>query len=175
MDLSSGNNETYRSSEFRENLEILRQIYFFSGLPLESLKVFAFMCTRETFQQGEYLFRQDDDDGQAFYILSGKVRLVHADEDGEQMIRDYGTGEFLGGMTLLGSMHRLFSLKALTEVTCLILSREKFSSTIKQFPDLMPKIIESVVERISAWEERFLFSRVESCEVCVQKVGFSLI
>jgi CRP-like cAMP-binding protein len=111
----------------------------------------------------------------ARHILSGKVRLVHADEDGEQMIRDYGTGEFLGGMTLLGGMHRLFSLKALTEVTCLILSREKFSSTIKQFPDLMPKIVESVVERISAWEERFLVSRAESCEVCVQKVGFSLI
>ena len=175
MNLSSENNETYRSSEFHENLEILRHIYLFSGLPLESIKVFAFLCTRETFKQGEYLFRQGDDDGQAFYILSGKVRLVHADEDGEQMIQDYGTGEFLGGMTLLGSTHRLFSLKALTEVTCLILNREKFSSTIKQFPDIMPEIIESVVERISAWEERFLFSREKSCEVCVQKVGFSLI
>ena len=175
MNLSSGKNEAYQASEFQENLEILRQIYFFSGLPLERLKVFAYMCTRETFKQGEYLFRQGDDDGQAFYIVSGKARLVHTDEGGEQMIRDYDTGEFLGGMVLLGNMHRLFSLKALTEVTCLILTREKFSTTIQQFPDLMPKLIKSVVERVSAWEGGFLVSRGEGCEVCGQKVGVSLV
>ena len=37
------------SSEYQENLDILRQTYFFSGLPLESLKVFAYLCTREKF------------------------------------------------------------------------------------------------------------------------------
>lgn len=175
MNLSSGKTEAHQSSELQENLGFLRQIYFFSGLPLESLKVFAYMCTRETFKQGEYLFRQGDDDGQAFYIVSGKTRLVHTDGGGEQMIRDYDTGEFLGGMALLGNMHRLFSLKALTEVTCLILTREKFSTTIQQFPDLMPKLIKSVVERISAWEGGFLASRGEGCEVCRQKVGVSLV
>lgn len=175
MNLSSEKDETYHSSEFQENLEILRQIYFFSSLPLESLKVFAYLCTRETFEQGEFLFQQGDDDGQAFYIVSGKARLVHADKGGEQMIRDYDTGEFLGGMVLLGNMHRLFSLKALTEVTCLILTREKFSTTIQRFPDLMPKIIKSVVERIDAWEGGFLVSLGKGCEVCGQKVGVSLV
>jgi CRP-like cAMP-binding protein len=175
MNLSSGKNEAYESSELQENLEILRQIYFFSGLPLESLKVFAYMCTRETFKQEEYLFRQGDDDGQAFYIVSGRAGLVHTDGGGEKMIRDYDTGEFLGGMVLLGNMHRLFSLKALTDVTCLIMTREKFSTTIQQFPDLMPRIIKSVVERISAWESGFLVSRGDGCEVCGQKVGVSLV
>ena len=45
------------SSEFQENLEILRQTYFFSGLPLETLKIFAYLCTREKFRQGEHIFR----------------------------------------------------------------------------------------------------------------------
>jgi len=175
MNLSAEKNETYQSSEFKENLEILRQIYFFSGLPLERLKVLAYICTRETFKHGDYLFRQDDDDGQAFFIISGKARLVHNDEGGERMIRDYDTGEFLGGMALLGTMRRLFSLKALTDVTCLIMTREKCGATIQQFPDLMPRIIKAVVERISAWEGQFLVSREENCSVCRQKVGVSLI
>jgi len=175
MNLSSGKNEEYQSSEFQENLEILRQIYLFSSLPLENLKVFAYLCTRETFNQGEHLFRQGDDDGQAFYIISGKARLVHTNGGAEQIIRDYETGEFLGGMVLLGNMHRLFSLKASTEVTCLILTREKFCTTVQQFPDLMPRIIKSVVERISAWESGFLVSRGDGCEVCGQKVGVSLV
>lgn len=175
MSLFSEKNEIYQSSELQENLEILRQTYFFSGLPLESLKVFAYICSRETFKQGEYLFRQGDDDGQAFYILSGKASLVHMDKGSEQMLRNYNAGEFLGGFVLLSKVPRLFSLKASTEVTCLILSREKFSSTVQQFPDLIPRFVKSVVDRIYTWEERFLVSRVESCEACKQNIGISLV
>ena len=175
MNLSSEKNEAIQSSEFQENLEILRQTYFFSSLPMEALKVFAYIGTRETYKQGEYLFRQGDDDGQAFYVISGTVSLVHTDGGDELIIRDYGAGEFLGGMALLGKMHRLFSLKAGTEVTCLIMSREKFKSTMQQFPDFMPRIIKSVVERISAWEERLLALRSEDCEACRQNIGISLV
>ena len=175
MNLSSEKNEAIQSGEFQENLEILRQTYFFSSLPMETLKVFAYISMRETYKQGEYLFRQGDDDGQAFYIISGTASLVHTDGGDELIIRDYGVGEFLGGMALLDKMHRLFSLKAGTEVTCLIMSREKFSSTMQQFPDFMPKIIKSVVMRISAWEERLVALRSKDCEVCRQNIGISLV
>ena len=68
-----------KSSEFQENLEILRQMDFFSALSLESLKVLAYLCTRERFKAGDFLFRQDDNDGNAFYIMSGKAELVRQD------------------------------------------------------------------------------------------------
>ena len=38
--------------EFQDNLNLLRQTYFFSGLPLETLKVFAYLCDREKFRSG---------------------------------------------------------------------------------------------------------------------------
>ena len=65
------------SCEFQDNLEILRQTYFFSSLPLETLKIFAYLCTRAKFKQGEHIFRQNEDDGRAFYIIDGKARLLH--------------------------------------------------------------------------------------------------
>ena len=176
MNLHSENNEAYRSSEFQENLEILRQIYFFSGFPLEALKVIAYICTRVTFKQGEYLFRQDDDDGQAFYIISGTANLVYRNEEGgEQMIRDYNTGDFLGGIALMDTMHRLFSLKAVTGVTCLILPREKFLKAMEQFPDLVPKTIRSIIEGICAWEKGFLIDHAVGCDACRRQAGVSLV
>lgn len=175
MNSSPEKNEGHQTSEFQENLELLRNIYFFAGLPLESLKVLAYICTRETFRVGEYLFQQDDDDGQAFYILSGKAGLEHKDESGDHMIREYEAEEFLGGLVLLGNMQRRFSLKALTDVGCLILTRDKFLMLMEQFPELMPKIIKSVVEKINSWEGRFLASSAEGCETCKQMTGFSLL
>jgi len=69
-----------RSCEFQENLNILRQISIFSPLPLDSLKVFAYLCNRERFKKGDFLFKQDEDDGQAFYIISGEAVLVYKGE-----------------------------------------------------------------------------------------------
>lgn len=175
MNSSQGKGDNFQQSELQKNLELLREVYFFSGLPLESLKVFAYLCTRESFKKGEFLFRQDDNDGQAFYIISGKAGLLCKDEKGEFVIREYGPGDFLGGMVLLGNIRRLFSLRAQDDTTCLILTKENFDATIEQFPDLMPKIILSVVKAIGDREKKFLSVREETCQTCAQMIGFTLL
>jgi CRP-like cAMP-binding protein len=153
----------------------MRQIDFFSALPLEVAKVFAYLCTREIFKSGDYLFQQNEDDGQAFYIISGKARLIHREDGQELIIRDYETGSFFGRLALMGSMRRLFSMQAVTDVTCLTITREKFLKALNQFPDQMPRIIKSVVETIQAWEKGFLAHRTESCETCMHKIGVSIV
>ena len=172
---SSEKNRNGPSSELEENLEILRGIYFFSGLPLETLKIFAYLCTRVKFKQGEYIFRQNEDDGRAFYIISGKAILERTDNSTAKEIRDCNTGEFLGGLALLGETRRLFSLKAVQDTICLVLNREKFSKAIEQFPDTMPRIFKAVAKNIDAWEERFLTDRADMCGECMVNLGVSLI
>ena len=174
MSLLEKNNST-PSSEFQENLELLRQIYFFSGLPLETLKVFAYLCSREKFKQDEYIFNQDEDDGRAFYIINGQAQLERRDNGGTISVREYNTGEFIGGLTLLGETKRLFSLKSATETTCLVLSREKFSKTMEQFPSLLAKICNAVAKSIDTWEERFLSDRADQCGDCLNQLGVTLI
>jgi CRP-like cAMP-binding protein len=172
---SSENKETKPLSELEENLEILRQTYFFSVLPLETLKIFAYLCTREKFKDGEYIFRQNEDDGQAFYIISGKATLEREDNGSSKEIRDCRSGEFLGGLTLLGEARRLFSLKAVEDTVCLVLVREKFSKASEQFPDIMPRIFKAVAKNIDSWEERFLADRADRCGECMANLGVSLI
>jgi CRP-like cAMP-binding protein len=168
-------NNSAPSSEFQENLELLRQIYFFSGLPLETLKVFAYLCSREKFKQNEYIFSQDEDDGRAFYIINGQAQLERKDTGETTEVREYTTGEFIGGLTLLGETKRLYSLKSTTDTTCLVLSREKFSKTMEQFPSLLAKICNAVAKSIDTWEERFLSDRADQCGDCLDKLGVTLI
>jgi CRP/FNR family cyclic AMP-dependent transcriptional regulator len=172
---SSEKNNLTPSCEFQDNLEILRQTYFFSGLPLETLKIFAYLCTREIFRQGEHIFRQDEDDGRAFYIIDGRARLER-DDDGKKIeIREYQTGEFLGGLTLLGETRRLFSLKSVTDTTCLVLNRGKFLKTMEQFPNLLARICNAVAKSIDTWEDRFLADRGDQCGECMGRLGVTLI
>ena len=172
---SSEKNNVTPSCEFQDNLEILRQTYFFSGLPLETLKIFAYLCTREVFREGEYLFRQDEDDGRAFYIIDGRARLERDDNGDKTEIRDFQTGEFLGGLTLLGETRRLFSLKSVTDTTCLVLNRGKFLKTMAQFPNLLARICNAVAKSIDTWEDRFLADRGDQCGDCMGRLGVTLI
>jgi CRP-like cAMP-binding protein len=170
-----GKNDSFSSSEFEENLAILREIYFFSELPLEALKVLAYLGTHEHFRAGDYLFHQDDDDGMAFYIISGEARLLHEGEDHPVELREFAKGDFGGGLALLGNARRLFSLQARTDMTCLILTREKFTKALEQFPGAAPRVVQALVNSICAWERRILSDIDEGCPIRQQSVGVSLL
>jgi len=161
--------------ELNQNLELLRQTYLFSGIPLEALKVFAYLCSREKFKEGEYLLRQGEDDGQALYIISGQAVLEREEGGLIRAVRQCHEGEFLGGLSLMGSMQRLFSLKAVSETICLILAREKFARTLSQFHDLMPSLFKALVGGVDGWEKSFLSSRTDQRDECLQHLGVSLL
>jgi len=163
------------SCEYQENLDILRQTYFFSGLPLESLKIFAYLCTREKFREGDFLFQQGEEGGEALCILSGEALLERTVAGAARPIRTVGAGEFVGGLTLIGQTRRLYSLRALQETICLVLSRDKFSKTLDQFPEQRYRIFKAVVAAINDWEERFLEGMAEACDGCTSRLGVSLL
>ncbi len=168
-------NNTSATSELDQNLELLRQTYLFAVVPLESLKVFAYLCAREKFKQGEYLIRQGEDDGQAFYVIEGQAKLEREEGGSVQSVREIEAGEFIGGMSLMGSMQRLYSVRAETETTCLILNREKFSRTMSKFQDLMPSFFKALVGQIDTWEKSFLAGRMDQCSECLKQLGVSLL
>jgi CRP/FNR family cyclic AMP-dependent transcriptional regulator len=146
------------SSELQENMNLLRQLDFFSSLRLEALKVIAYLCSRESFEPEDELISQDEDSGRAFYLLSGKVTLEHTDDQGTTMYREFGPESFLGGLNLLAEMHSLFTVRAAVNTTCLVLTREKFGRVVEQFPDLMPKILKAMVSGVRNWEKEFINS-----------------
>jgi len=161
-------------SEFEDNLAILRNIQFFSEFPLEVLKVFAYLCTREVYRKGDMIFSQDDDDGRAYCILSGQAVLGRSHEDKEVFIRTCGENSFFGAFTLAGIVNRLFSLTASSDTCCLVLTRENFQEIIDQFPDSRSNIIKGLVENIVSWEEKFLKDNID-CATCRTTMGASLL
>jgi CRP/FNR family transcriptional regulator, cyclic AMP receptor protein len=167
--------DAHSASEFAGNLSLLREISFFSELPLETLKVLAYLCTHENFRAGDYLFRQHDDDGQAFYIISGEATLLFKDGDQSIVMGEFAKSTFVGSLALLGIAPRLFSLQARTDMTCLILTRHKFAKTMEKFPGIAPRVLQALVNSINSWERKFLGEIDTGCERCRLNIGVSLI
>jgi CRP/FNR family transcriptional regulator, cyclic AMP receptor protein len=163
------------SCEISDNISVLREIHFFAGLPLEVVKLFAYLCTRDYFRAGDFLFRQGDDDGCAYYTLTGEVELLRRDIGGEEILRRYPETSFFGSFSLLSPMPRLFSMRAATDMCCLVLTREKFAKILEQFPEIQPKIIASIVNRMIKWEKQLLKNLEGDLDRCQHSIGISLL
>lgn len=172
--MNSSTDQSQQPSEYQANMEILRQIPLFSVLPIEALKVLAYFCSRESFEPGEIVFQQEESDANAFYILAGSAQLIHRRDGKEEVLKRYSEGDFLGGLSLLCGMKRLFSLKAEERLECVVLSREKFQKLWEQYPEISKRLIEGLSASIYLWEQRLLASE-SKCPNCLESSGVTLV
>jgi CRP/FNR family cyclic AMP-dependent transcriptional regulator len=172
---SSENDKPCPTCELEQNLNFLRQTYFFSGIPVDILKVFAYLCLREEFQAGEYIFRQGEDDGQAYYLIEGQAMLEHENNGHIHPIRECRSGDFLGGLGLVGKLSRRYSLKTLTRMVCLVMTREKFLKVRAQFPEMTPRLFQAVLDAVDTWEKQFLSACAGQGAGCCGRMGLSVM
>lgn len=163
-----------------DNESLLKQISFFAKLPMNTIRILAYLSMQKTFQAGDYLFYQNDDDGQGILIICGKARLEYTrngsvNKTAPRFFRDVTDGEFVGGLALLGKMRRLFSMKALCPLDCLILERDRFAAAMAQFPDLMPVVLQAVIETIRRREERYLVTHQDASDQYIESLDVSLL
>ena len=163
-------------SEFSLNLNIFRQIEFFSGLSIDVIKLFAFLCKRQSYKTGDYIFFQDDDDQCAYYILSGAASLVLKKNNKEYVIRKYKAESYLGVLSLLAPMVKQFSLVATADTTCIVMTRKAFTKIADQFPDTILKITRPILQKLANAERKCIIEfESEEKEGIKNLLGISLI
>jgi len=160
--------------DFAHALDILRDLPLLSGVSLEGIKVLAYLAVVVSFSPGESLFGQGEKMDAAFFLLDGEVDVSRRWDDTEKHLYRRGQGTFVGGLGLLAPAKSLFSVRAVTNVRCLVLAREKFLKTAERFPDMLPRILGNVVEHVFRWEETFVRSHAAECVDRSSEMGLTL-
>ena len=168
--------EKQGSSIFQKDLEYLRQIRLFSGLDYECLKLLAMLSKRVDFIEGDLLTVQGEDEGNAYLLISGTVRVIHKKDGVDHLLDELEPGRFIGGLALLGKSVRLFTLQAAEKTTALRLSREGFLKTMQQFPDGIARISTNLVAELMFWDQtRLAKIKPDSSNDEFSSVGISLL
>lgn len=149
--------------ELEANLEVLRGVLVFSGIPIERLKLYAYLSKRACYHPGEFLFRQGDSDDHGYIIISGRAQVIRELKDHSVLLHEFSDGDFLGGLALLSDIRRLFSVKAVTCLECLTLDRESFRKLLVQFPEVAVKVLDVMIQRMVQMEEKLLQAESHEC------------
>ena len=116
--------------------QFLNSTEIFQGIDEASRAQIASACATRDFPKGTVIVRQGSEGDTLFIIAQGQVEILVEDDVGglEQVVAELGTLEAFGEMSLLLEQPRTASVRAKSDVSCIILGREAFHRVIMALP-----------------------------------------
>ena len=128
--------------------ERLKLIPIFAKLDDTTLEELCSHFTTEVFEPGMLAIQQGDK-GDKFYItVRGRLEVFITDASGvEKKLAVLGDGDHFGEVALLRSVPRTASLRAITHVGCLSLSRGRFERLTESHPEVLEALEQVMAAR----------------------------
>src|SRR6266699_1275434 len=113
----------------------LRHVPLFALLDDDEAAVLASQVELKRFAPRQRIYKTGDTTGQAYVMISGRVRVTTVDEDHQEVIVDEpGHGEFFGFASMLERTPHQTEAIALEETTCLEVSRDDIAVLLHRKP-----------------------------------------
>ncbi len=104
------------------------------------LRTFLFSADKKD----EYIIRKGEVGDKLYIIIEG---FAQANTDGK-LGNKLGDADYFGAISLLGDITRTVSVKALTDIRVLTLSKESFKNFIYDNPKVSIKLIKEIIHRL---------------------------
>ncbi len=124
-------------------LKIAKGVVILKEIPEKIVLEIVRKSTKELYGASEILFRQGAKGESFFIIYSGRVEVIINDEK----IRELKAEDFFGEMSLLTGKERTATIVALEDTECMVLTKQKFSYIISQYPEIMENLSRVIANR----------------------------
>ena len=126
----------------------LRDIPFFGDLSKRELATVAQQVDEVDVDVGKELTREGDFGQEFFVIIDGTAEVLR---DGAP-IAELGPGEFFGEMALCGEDRRVATVRAISPMRVLVMTRTSFRDIDRALPQINQKVSEAINARRAALE-----------------------
>ena len=140
-------------------IALLKKIHLFNELSDEELAYLADHFSEIEYKPGDAIIEQGTR-GDTFYLIyRGKVRISRIKNNREEQLAVLVDNDYFGEMELVSHKPRAATIKAITPVTTLMLSREDFDQLMQKNPALKPVLDVTIRSRSLAQQLQFKWLR----------------
>jgi len=130
--------------------ELLRSLPIFASLSPEELGKIAELCERQSWDSGDYIFREGEPGNRLFIIVEGGVRISRQIPGaGEEALAVLKRGALFGEMAVFDKSERSTDAISHGGTTALTISRSEFEMLLEFNRDLAYKVLWAVVRMLS--------------------------
>jgi len=124
----------------------LRDVPFFKGLSKRELATIAQQIDEVEVEAGAVIAREGDFGHEFFVIMDGTAEVLR----GDSPIAELGPGEFFGEMALLDEERRTATVKAISPMKLLVMTRSSFRAVDRAMPQIHAVVADAISERRAA-------------------------
>ncbi len=140
----------------KEVFENLKQMQMFSSLTEADIATFIGKIMIKRFRKNQTVLFEDESNAYMYMLLSGKVKVVQAMEDGKESIRAiHKTGDSFGELSLLDCKTAPAMVVAMEDTTAAIISRENFFTILYNQRRVLDNLLQMFCFRLRDSWERF--------------------
>ncbi len=130
---------------------MLNTFPLFSDLSESDLRAIEQHAVARTYRRNTVVIDKGDETTSLYLILSGKVKVYLADEQGKEIVLNtQGPGEHFGELVTLGTPERTASVMTIEDSKFLVISQHAFRECLTRHPDMAFSIISTLVKRVKA-------------------------
>jgi len=125
----------------------------FLGLSEQDLGALAQRAVTRAYPKGSVIINEGDETDSLYIVLSGKVKVFVANEDGREVILDtHGPGEYFGEM-VLDEGPRSASVITLEPSRFQIVPKSEIQALLKSHPEFAAHLVNKLIHRIRVLTE----------------------
>lgn len=131
-----------------EEVELLRRIPLFAKIEPAKLKLLAFTSQRITYKPGDTVFHQGDPGDAAYVIFGGEADVVVDTPSGPLTVARLKQNDFVGEIAILCDVPRTATVKAVSELVTLRITKDLFFRLVTDFPQIAIEIMRVLAQRL---------------------------
>jgi CRP/FNR family cyclic AMP-dependent transcriptional regulator len=132
-----------------KDVETLRNLPLFTGLPTARLKLIAYTAEVVRFGAGEALVQQGDPADAVYVITEGEAEVWVANEKGDQiLVATMGPNSLLGEIAVIAKSRRTTTVRAKGAVTTFKIAAKVFLDLVRSSPEIGLQVMTVLAQRL---------------------------
>jgi len=143
------------ASRGRDGRDPLRSIPLFAEIAEGDLDTLASLLIERRYPKNTTIVEEGLAGDYMYVMRAGRVKVTKLSDEGREKIMGFlDAGDFFGEMSLLDRAPRSASVKTLSEVRVLALSRTDFLGVLRRSPDAAMAVIQELTRRLREADEQ---------------------
>jgi CRP-like cAMP-binding protein len=133
----------------QDEVAVLRRIPLFAHISAQKLKLLAFTSERIVYEVDQALFQQGDEGDAAYIIIEGQADILVNAPQGPVSVAKVERNSIIGEVAILCDVPRTATVKAITRLDTLRITKEQFLDLLIEFPELTVDIMRILALRLT--------------------------
>jgi CRP/FNR family cyclic AMP-dependent transcriptional regulator len=126
-------------------LELISKVPLFARCSKRELEEIARAADEIDLPEGKVLTREGDRGREFFVLVEGSAEVT---KDG-RVIRELGSGDFLGEIALISHEPRTATVTTSSPVQALVITDQAFAALLAHMPTVQQKVLEALADRLA--------------------------